>query len=214
MDAARIQDRIQWGNNVAARWLGRQTDAYRPRGSDSPLAGVNRYLRLHASFRPATGGYRQAGGYGNALWHGIFDAAYTRCGDYLVQNDMIWFIASQHDMLPVLCVRTNRTVSLSRPATPSAAGTNAYGGIMATNALPLMTNWPASVLGTSGSGLPQAGLPNDISVPYWTVLMPALPDVAIVPSDVLSDEIGRNAVVSATELSELGWRLTVKQMTT
>lgn len=214
MDAARIQDRIQWGNNVAARWLGRQTDAYRPRAADSPVSAVNRYLRLHAAFRPATGGARQAGSYGSALWHGIFDAAYTRCGDYLVQNDMTWFIASQQDMLPVLCVRTNRIVSLARPDAPSAAGTNAYGGIVTGNTTRLMTNWPASVLGTSGSGVPQAGLPNDMSVPYWTVLMPALPDVAIMPSDILSDDMGRNAVVSATELSELGWRLTVKQMTT
>jgi hypothetical protein len=30
----------------------------------------------------------------------------------------------------------------------------------------------------------------------------------------MSDDLGRNAVVMAAELSELGWRLTVKQVTT
>ena len=45
-------------------------------------------------------------------------------------------------------------------------------------------------------------------------MMPAIPDVILRPSDLMADDLGRNAVVSAAELTDLGWRLTVKQVTT
>ena len=65
-----------------------------------------------------------------------------------------------------------------------------------------------------GGGSPAAELPSDTSVPYWTVLLPAFPGVVLLPADLMTDDLGRNAVVSAAELTGLGWRLTVKQATT
>ena len=143
--------------------------------------------------------------YGDALWYGIFDAAYTRPGDYLVQADSVWFIAAQQRLLPVLCVKTNRIVSFWRPAAPSSTGVNTYGGVdrrRPTNHC--STNWPASVLGASGRGRPSTDLPGDSSSPYWTVLLPAIPDVILLPSDLMTDDLGRNAVVAAAELTDLG----------
>jgi hypothetical protein len=61
---------------------------------------------------------------------------------------------------------------------------------------------------------PSADLPNDTSVPYWTVLLPVIPDVILLPSDLMTDDLGRSAVVAAAELTDLGWRVTVKQATT
>ena len=69
--------------------------------------------------------------YGDALWCGIFDAAYTHPGDYLVQHDATWFIATQQRLLPVLCVQTNRVISFARPAAQAATGVNTYGGVTA-----------------------------------------------------------------------------------
>lgn len=214
MDAVRLQDRIRWGMNVAARSLGHSTDAYRPRGSLGPLDPVNRYLRLHAAFTPPDGTHTRPNGYGAVLWQGLFDAAYTRVGDYLVQADGTWFVAAQQALLPVLCVRVTRVVSFARPAAPSTSGVNTYGGITAATNTPLLTNWPASVIGSSGGGTPTADLPSDASVPYWTVLLPAVPGVTLQLSDIMSDDLGRNAVIAAVELSDLGWRLSVKQATT
>ncbi len=68
--------------------------------------------------------------------------------------------------------------------------------------------------GAAGSGEPQADLPSDNTVPYWTVLLAAFPGVIVLPTDLMSDDLGRNATVSAAELTELGWRLTVKQAIT
>lgn len=215
MDAVRLEDRVRWGLNVAARRVGVSTDAYRPVGPADPLALTNRFLRLHVAFMSVRGGFARANFYGNSLWYGIFDAAYTQPGDYLVQDEGTWFIASQHRLLPVLCVRADRVVSFNRPKTPSTTGASTYGGITAANVTPLMINWPASVVTASNGGRPLVNLPSDNStVPYWTVLLPVSPEVVLRPTDLMSDDLGRNAVVMAAELSELGWRLTVKQVTT
>ena len=214
MDQARIQDRVCWGMNVAARAAGATTDAYRPVDCANPLAPANRFLRLPAVFSGAEGRFVRPRGYGDALAHGTFDSAYTRPGDYLVQGDATWFIAAQEPLLPVLCVRANRIVSFVRAGAPTATGVNSYGGVTAASTTPLLTNWPASVLGASGGGHSEAELPSDATVPYWTVLLPAAPDIVLLPADLMSDDLGRSAVVSAAELTAMGWRLTVKQAIT
>ncbi len=210
----RIQDRIQWGMNAAARAAGATTDAYRPSNVGNPLDPSNRYLRLTALFTGMMGKFLRPEGYGESAVHGIFDAAYTQVGDYLVQPSGTWFIASQEPLLPVLCVRTSRMVSFARAVAPSATGVNGYGGLTASTTTPLLTNWPASVMGAAGGGQPEAGLPSDTTVPYWTVLLPAFAGVVLLPADLMTDDLGRSAVVSAAELTGLGWRLTVKQATT
>lgn len=214
MDSAHLEDRIRWGLNIAARATGATTSAYRPCGVENPLAPRNRFLRLHAAFSGLDGKFVRPNGYGNALWCGIFDAAYTRPGDYLAQHDTIWFIAAQQKLLPVLCVQTNRVISFTRPAAQSSTGVNTYGGVTAANVTPLMTNWPASVLAASREGRPLANLPNDTSVSLWTVLVPACPSVVLQSADLMSDDLGRNGVVATTELTGLGWRLAVRQATT
>ena len=214
MDPRELQDRLHRGWNAAARAVGADTDAYRPSGVSEPLAPANRFLRLRAAFTARDGRFAQPNAYGEALWYGIFDAAYTRPGDYLVQADSIWFIAAQQRLLPVLCVNTNRTVSFSRPAAPSSTGVNTYGGVTTETNEVLLTNWPASVLGASARSRTSTDLPSDSSIPNWTVLMPAVPDVVLRPADLMVDDLSRNAVVSAAELTDLGWRLTVRQVTT
>ena len=209
-----LQDRIYRGLNAAARSVGAETHAYRPSGPVHPLHPENRFLRLHAAFSARDGSFSQPSKYGDALWHGVFDAAYTQPGDYLVQGESVWFIAAQHRLLPVLCVLTNRVVSFSRPAAPMATGVNDYGGMITATNAPLLIDWPASVLGAASRGHPDTDLPADVAVPYWDVLLPALPGVVLLPTDLISDDIGRNAVIAAAELTELGWRITARQATT
>jgi hypothetical protein len=214
MDSEALQDRIHLGLNTAARAVGIATDAYRPSGFTEPLAAANRFLRLRAAFTARDGRFAHPNAYGDALWYGVFDAAYTRPGDYLVQAGATWFIAAQQRLVPVLCVQANRIVSLWRPAAPPNTGVNAYGGVITETNEALLTNWPASILGAAGRGHPNPDLPGDSSIPYWTILLPAIPGVILLPSDLLTDDLGRNAVVSAAELTDLGWRITAKQATT
>ena len=214
MQPPELVDRIYKGLNTAARSVGADTYAYRPCSTADPLDPKNRFLRLRAAFSAEDGRFQRASKYGEALWYGVFDAAYTRPGDYLVQGESTWFIAAQQRLLPVLCVRTNRTVSFARAAAPVATGINEYGGVTAATAMPLLSNWPASVLGATGGGRPEANLPADVSIPYWTVLLPAYPGTTLLSADLMTDDLGRSAVVAAAELTELGWRITARQATT
>ena len=214
MRHARLQDRISWASNVCARAAGEWADAYRASGRSEPLAPANRFLRIPALFTGMQGKFVRPQGYGDALAHGIFDYAYTRPGDYLAQGEDVWFIAAQARLLPALCVRTNRVISFTRAVAPTATGTNGYGGVTAATVAPLLTRWPASVIGSSGSGQPSADLPSDSSIPYWTVLLPAVSGVVLLPADLMSDDLDRAAIISAAELTTLGWRLTVKQAIT
>ena len=214
MDHATLLDRMRWGMNIAARTMGAVTDLYRPRSAKNPLDLSHRILRMHAAFMPRRGNILTTNIHGDALWHGIFDAAYTLAGDYLVQPDRTMFIANQLGLAEPLCVQTNRRVTIARAVPPGLLGANPYGGPIAGNSVVLLENWPASVLGVNDAGKPTAGLPTDMSVPFWTVLMPAWRDVIIQSGDLFSDELGRSAVVGASELTDLGWRLTVKQAST
>lgn len=215
-----LQDTIRRGLGRAAASVGAWCNAYRPKGPANPLDPTHRFLRLQAAFtsvhpsRPI--------GYGQPDWIGVFDAAYTRPGDYLVRSlsarggdtGGVWFIASQQPNLPVLCVRASRVVSLARPAAPLATGVNTYGGVTLAAATALMTSWPASVLAAGGAGADGAALPADGSPGSWTVLLPAVPGIALRNGDLLTDDLGRTGLVTSAEQTDLGWRLIVKQATT
>jgi hypothetical protein len=219
MRQSHLQDRISWGLNVAARHIGRETNAFRPQGIGSPLSPGNCFLRLHAAFSAPDGKFSRPNGYANSLWHGVFDSAYTQPGDFLVQDNDIWFVAAQQTLLPVLCVQTNRTVSFLRASAPHDIGLNTYGGVSRETATPLISLFPASILGTSATGQSSAKLPNDTPLGYWTVLLPAVRSldgnlVVLRQADLMTDDLGRTGVVAGAELTDLGWRLSVKQATT
>jgi hypothetical protein len=214
MNPSRLSDRIHWALNIAARATGETTFAYRPSGPLDPMAARNRFLKLPATFSGPNGTFSRPPVYGSPFCEGIFDAAYLRAGDYLKQSEAIWFIAAARRLLPVLCVRTNRLISLARPSAGSTTGANGYGGTTSANLSSLLNRWPASVLLMSREAHPMAQLPADTTSSLWSVLLPVSCDVILQTGDLFSDDLGRNGVVSTTELSDLGWHLAVRQATT
>jgi hypothetical protein len=212
MDARHLQDRVHWGMNRAANILGHITDAYRPSGTSNPLNRSNRYLRLPAVFSRVDGNFDRSIGYGVGVWRGYFDASYTRVGDYLVQDSEVWFIAEQQSLLPVLCVKANRVISVSRHTAPIVGTANVP---TPSNAMfDVISGWPVSQLGTGTEGRSQARLPGDTAIPNWITLVPSIHGQIFQPSDIVTDDLGTNGIVVATELSNLGWRLNVRQVTT
>ena len=211
MHVGRLQDLIARGLGAAARHIGAQYDAFRPVGVANPLAPENRYLRLPIAFTDETFGLRRPVPYGKATWSAIFDTAYTRPGDYLTGPSGTFFVAAQQSLLPVLCVLADRLIMISRPAAPAAAGVNAYGGLLATTATPVLTAWPASIL-FAGSGSP-GDLPGDANTPSWTVLLPTTPAL-LRPADLITDDTGKSYVIGSAELTALGWRILAKQAAT
>ncbi len=130
----------------------------------------------------------------------------------------MFFIASQPRLGPVLCVKANRVLSFSRPVGPAAAGVNRYGGVLSGASAPLLTDWPASVLATriGGRGALPADAPGvDGNAGGWVVLLPAAgPGLVLRPGDLAYDDLGRAGVLGSAELSDLGWRLHVRQAVT
>lgn len=207
-----IPDLICSGLGQAAQAVGDWCDLFRPTGPAAPTAAGNRLLRLPAAFANPRG-FAVPVGYGDALWEGYFDAAYSQPGDYLSGSDGVFFVAAQPRLGPVLCVKTNRTLSLSRPAAPLAGGVNGYVGVRSTTAVPLLTGWPASVLAAGSGG--RGALPGDApgllgGAGGWSVLLPTA-FVTLRPGDLAQDDLGRSGVVSSAELTDLGWRLHVRQ---
>jgi hypothetical protein len=214
MNGRKLQDRLYLGLGLSARHIGEFANAFRPAGLYNPLNKENRFLRLPATFISARGRATQTNLYGDALWHGIFDASYTRVGDYLVTDSGTYFVASQDPLLPVLCVRTNRTISIARPDMQTGTASNAYGGYTSGNSITLMDQWPASVLGEQRSSRSTTGLPTDQGIPYWNVLVPSVVGVVLSPGDILMDDLGRAAVITGSELTNLGWRISAKMAIT
>ncbi len=59
-----------------------------------------------------------------------------------------------------------------------------------------------------------AGLPADASPGAWSVLLPAINGVVFRAGDLMTDDLNRKGVVATAELTELGWRMLVRQATT
>jgi hypothetical protein len=214
MNGRRLQDRLYLGLGLSARHVGQSADAFRPNGPINPLDSQNRFLRLPAAFVSAKGNDTRANAYGDVLWHGIFDASYTRAGDYLVMEAGKFFIASQDPLLPVLCVKTNRVISIFQPNAQTINAGNSYGGYSSGGSTKLMEQWPASVLGENRLTVSAANLPTDQGIPYWSVLLPAIARVILSPGDLITDDLNRTAVISGSELTDLGWRIGAKMATT
>lgn len=216
MNPDRLQDLIYRGMGRAALQAGQLHDAFRPNGNANPCAASNRYLQLRCAFNAADPRFARANTYGHPVWYGVFDSAYTQPGDYLVERDTgrTFFIASQPPLLPVVTVLAERIVSVLRPAGPAGFGVQAYGGVEIAAATPLLSDWPASMIeGGHGGGARYAGdLPADVRLAAFTLLLPTLPGIVPRVEDLVTDDLGRNFVVSSAELSELGWRFVVRQV--
>jgi hypothetical protein len=222
MHAERLQDVIRRAYGRAAFTVGTWCHAYRPSSAADPLHARNRFMLLQATFISPRPDNDRPVGYGMATWWGVFDSAYTRAGDYIVREESgpgaadggVWFIAAQQPFLPVLCVRASRVVSFTRPAATTTSGVAAYGGYTSADANALLTGFPASVLNADILGLDPTDLPSDAIPESWQVLLPTRPEAVLRNGDLMSDDLGRNGVVSSAELTDLGWRLLVKQTTT
>jgi hypothetical protein len=167
---------------------------------------------LPTAFSRADGKFDQPVGYGVAVWRGYFDASYTRVGDYLVNERDIWFIAAQDSLLPILCVKTNRVISITRQITPDIA--ISINGASQNSIINLISRWPASLLGTGTEGKSPTRLPGDTAVPNMIALLPSTHEQMIQPADIITDEYGITSIVVAAELSDLGWRLNVRHVST
>ncbi|GAB0115322.1 hypothetical protein [Acidisoma sp. C75] len=210
MDTERLRDRFSYGLGKAALATGEDYTLLRPTGAIDPTDPLNKKLLLKVSLAGQGQGWRPAPAPNEPFWSAMMDTAYTRPGDYLRGPLGIFFIAAQPPLLPTLCVQTNRAISVTRPDGAAAVGINGYGGVQSSEMMLLLQNWPASVLMGRTGGRRGGELPDEPGPPLWTVLLPPLPQqvcLTMLPGDILSDETGFSAVITAVEPNALGWRI-------
>lgn len=214
MDAATLQARIYKGYSLAATRIGPIYALYRPSSANNPLAAGNLRPSLNASLNAQDMAYGKPNVYGKPLWYCLIDGTKTQVGDYLVGPDRTVFIAAMQQALPILAVECNRTLNVYRAAQQATVGALPYGGNTAGSETSLMTGWPASVLqGTKGEN-GGVGLPGDVRLPWWAILMPAYSGVSLRAYDILSDDLNNRYVISSAEQTDLGWRITALQAQT
>lgn len=217
-----LVDRISRGNGIAARSIGDWCDVYRPRGISDPIDGRNHVLRFRAAFLPLDGRIKAPVSHGHVTWQGLFDAAYTRPGDYIVRqpsrrsngDTAIWFIAAQQPLLPPLCVQASATITVARMRMSTTTGAADYGGGGALTSFSILTDWPGAVSHFTGTGLNPLELPASVVPGNWEVLLPNIADLVLRTNDRITDKMGRSAIVTAAELSSLGWRVIAKEIAT
>lgn len=218
MYAERLQDIVHLGLGRAARAVGQWCEVMRASGPHDPLAPANMVMRLQVGLSSPDGRFARSVAHGQLYWQGLFDAAHTRPGDYLVRRETrqgaadggVWFIGAQQKLLPVLCVRATRVVDFIRPPAPMRPGAGSYGGADGV-AQVLLRGWPVGAIPSGGRGTGDAALPDAAGGASWTVLLPSLGGVVLRGGDVMVDDIGRRGVVASADLSDLGWRLRVRE---
>jgi hypothetical protein len=209
MDGAKLQDKIYIGYGKAAKRIGFDYQQFRATSASNPLL-TTALQTLPASFTTKFT-YNAPNKYGEATWLGLFDARLFAPGDFLVGRQGTFFIAAMQDTLPILCVQTNRVVSVLRVGMDSGVGLGGWAGDRRAAEVSIMQGWPASILqGTKGEGNPTQ-LPGDVRTPWWLILMPAWPGVVFRTSDIIRDELDRKYVISSAELTDMGWRCTAMQ---
>jgi hypothetical protein len=212
MKAAGIQSKIYAGYAKAAARLGYDVQLYRATGPFNAMSDANFQGTLPASFNAEDMGYKRPNKYGHPTWYVLADGRQLQVGDMLRNDqDGTFFIAAMQPQLPILVVEANVVASVLRATESDSVGAVGYSGATAANEVPLMTNWPASVLQGGRGEKNDVDLPSDTRAALWGVLMPATSGVILRSSDILVDQFGRRYALLSCELTGAGWRLTARQ---
>jgi hypothetical protein len=91
-------------------------------------------------------------------------------------------------------------------------GANPYVGVQRDTLRQILKNWPASMLGTRAVQTSPANLPSDGPIASWIVLLPTFPGVVLRATDRIEDDLGRVGLIANAELTDLGWRLAVREV--
>jgi hypothetical protein len=211
MDGVRLADRLAYGAGCAARRAGFLHDAYRPEGPADPVDPARRFLRLCVAFVLPEGGVAAPAALGMPYRQAWADWSYLCAGDYLAGPEGVAFIVTIEPPKPMLVVMTNAVVSLVRPAAPVLAGLNGYGAITPGAETALISRFPASLLVGGIGDRTRQGLPDDMRVPGFIAMLPAVAGVAPRVGDILLDGQEQKYGVTAVEVLGAVWRLSLVQ---
>lgn len=217
----RVQGKVFKGYAKAASQLGSSYNVYRSTTGLNPLAIENLIGTVPMSAN-VSWNYLKANKYGNNVWQLLIDGRIVNVGDYLVEISTIngilpsvFFMAAKQELLPMLGVSCDRTISISR-ATDAISGTKGNigtVGYLESTATTIMSGCPASFIYSSKGDTDPVKLPTDPKLGWFNCYLPFLGGVYIYPGDFISeDSSDRRYFVMNNELTDLGWRLLIQQL--
>lgn len=215
MSGSQFETVFNLAPQIAGSILGSPYQQYRPTSALNPISSGNLLNTLSAWITADVKGMGdKPANYAKPVWYGMFDPTITQVGDYLVGPLGTFFIASQNAPQPFQVVLCNHSVNITQPAVQTSFGAQPYGGDTLATELPLASLWPCSMLqGTKGEQ-GTSRLPGDVKQPWSIILLPPIPGVNLRNNFIATDETGQRHVMSSTELSALGWRITAALATT
>jgi len=215
VDGTKLQGKVYYGYAQSAKRIGLPFRQYRPASATNPISSGTLVGTILASFNAQDMKYSKPNSYGKAVWYCLADGRVMAVGDYFVGAPGTFFIASMQPLLPIQAIECNRTVTVFRPQQQAGVGAVGYGGNTAQNQTAIVTGFPASVLINAKADNSSVKLPGDTRQAWWSLLLPPIPgNVIIQDADVVTDEIGNRYVVSAAELTDMGWRITMAESET
>lgn len=212
MDGEKIQLKMHKGYAKAARVVGTTYAHFRPSSASNPMDAANRLADIKMTLNACDMKYSKPNVYGKSTWYGIFDGTQGQPFDYFNGIEGTFFVAAMQQLLPILMVSCNRVITIARPSMDTGPGAIGYGGDTEEGEIPLMQNWPCSMLQGSKGEKNDVGLPSEAKNPWFNVLVPYVDGVILRTADIITDDIGGRYKLTSAELTDLGWRLTAQQV--
>jgi hypothetical protein len=231
MNGEQINQKIRYGYAKAAKKLGSPYDLYRASTPFTPIQ-IGNFVGTLPMVPSQDWTWMKANRPGNAIWYMCIDGQDASApldaqeGDYLI-GLKTFFVLSKEYQMPMQAVECNKLIDLIRPTQSNSAGytPGSYAAYVEGNSDQIMQNMPISMLVANRQGSrADSKLPTDTNQPQWLCLMPNLGDVDVRTGDIivgLSDtdpsqmagvvNTNDRFVVSGTEETEFGWRLTCMQ---
>lgn len=230
MDGLQINQKIRYGYYKAGLKLGEPYTLYRAATPFTPIQDSN-LIGVLPMVPSQDWTWMKANRPGNAIWFACVDGRDVTYplsvveGDYLV-GEKTFFVLSKEYQLPIQVVECNKLGNIIRPYQYTSAGYDgSYAGYEEGTSTLIMENMPMSMLIYGRGGKADSKLPTDTNQPGWICQLPNLGDVDVRTGDIIVgiSDIGQMAmsgivstedrfVVSSTEETEFGWRLTCTQV--
>ena len=219
MNGATVQQYVDAGYAKAASKIGNSYAQYRPSTATGSAIAKGNLINaaLPAYFDPQVNfpadNPRQ---YGRAALKAVIDPTAVLPGDCLVGANRTYFVASVQDLMPVLVVYANETVSIERTIANENVGVSPYGGERPSLMTPVLGAWPASVLLKGKKEKNPTGLGSDVPQTEMEILLPFATGVSptLEPADLLTLSTGVRYAIDNVELSDLGYRLRASMVIT
>jgi hypothetical protein len=204
---SQIQALINLGYRIAGGILGTTFVLYRPQNTGPVITNNNIVQELSLAFdQDYKFSLRKPQDYNNSRYYALMDLTYVSVGDYLYDwNNTTFFVAWIEPLKPAELILCNRTINLYRP---SGSIDNGYGGD--TDPIPILIDWPVSLLPGQKGETNEAKTPGSVRAPWGVCYLPLLPDnVTVDEYDLLIDDRGFRFIVSTSSLGKEGFYLTI-----